>query len=64
MMAFTACTNHDRCPRGYPQLRYHPSKCGGCAFAKAVEGGDNNPTYTDGTPLSDSDRSAVFKLRK
>lgn len=64
-MAFTACTKHDgRCPRGYVEMRYLPNKCGGCAFAKAIDGGNNSPTLTDGTPLTKEETSAVFKLRK
>lgn len=62
---FTACTKHEgSCPRGYVELRYLPTKCGGCEFAKSIDGGDNNPTYEDGTPLSKEEKSAVYKLRK
>ncbi len=64
-MAFKACTKADgHCPRGYVPLRYHPQRCSGCEWVKSINGGNNNPTHEDGTPLTKEERSAVFKLRK
>lgn len=65
MMAFMSCIKMDgHCPRGYVPLRFHPSKCGGCEFARLIDGRDNNPTHADGTPLTKEERSVVYKLRK